>query len=97
MSRAGTCISNRFRQVVGQDQLARAEDHGTLYCILQFAHVAGPIVSLQTEASFVGEAVNPFLTFATDLDQEMFREQWNVLGAITQRWHRKRHDVESVI
>ena len=69
------------------------EDQGAFDHVLQFAHVAGPIMFLELGDMRLGEPGGRQLEFANCFLQEMRRQQRDVLFAFPQRGHfdRERH------
>src|SRR5208337_3419317 len=70
------CAASRFshgeRQIFGAQKRLVFEDHAALDGVLELANIAGPIVTENKTAGFVGHASNRFLESAVvALDEEV--------------------------
>ena len=77
-------------------QGARIEDQHALDDILEFAHVAGPVVVGQRFERFFADLHARAAVLAAKLGQKLARQQRNVLLALAQRRHKKRNHVEAI-
>ena len=64
--------------------------------VLQFAHIAGPVVFFQRLDGAGSDGFRRALVFAGDFLQKIIHQQRNVLAPVAQRRNVDAHDVEPV-
>src|ERR1700675_2369053 len=85
---------DRRRQIVDLDDALITESDGTLQTVLQFADIAGPVIS---QHRFHGVARDPDAASWSETFKEEHRQDGNVGTALTQRRQRNGDDVEAEI
>ena len=84
-------------QIIRQDGIRRAQDQRSLQRILEFAHVARPVIVHQTSQRLRRQRFNPHVAFAAGLGHEIICQQRYIFSPLAQRWHGETHHVEPVI
>ena len=84
------------RNVGGQKHVGIAEGAGALDGVFQFAHIAGPVVSVEHVECVVGKAHLRAAAAGGETMEEKFGEQTYVLSALTERRDVDAHDIEAV-
>ena len=95
MARAGF-VGERRQMLALDAQRARIEDQHALDHVLQFAHVAGPVVLLEGFERLFADLHARAAVLAAELGEEFADQERDVLLALAQRRHEERNDVEAV-
>ena len=86
----------RQPQIGQRDRSARVDDHGALDRVLEFAHVARPVRGFQRGDRVALQRARGLVELAVEVVQEKQRQRQDVVAALAQRRHPKRHDVDAV-
>ena len=70
-----------------QHAVVAAQNDGAFDDVLQFAHVAGPVMVLQERAWRLGETLDVDAVFAAETAHEFLGQKRHVLAALAQRRH----------
>ena len=82
---------------VGSDDRRWRQHHRALDCVLELAHVAGPVCRLQGFEHARLDAVDSFARALRMLGNEMIDEHGDIFAAFTKRRDVDRDDVEPVV
>ena len=72
------------------------ENHDALDDVLEFAHVAGPVVLARACEGFFADLHARAAVLAAKLGEEFAGEERNILLALAERRHKKRDNIEAV-
>ena len=73
-----------------------AHNHRPLDHVLQFAHIARPLIRAQAIEGPLVDAPDRLARLARVAIDEVFDQQRDVVGALTKGWHRDRKDVQPI-
>ena len=94
---AAAALSGNFRrQIAWQNRVAFGHDVRAADGVLQFAHVARPMIFFQRLDDVGGDGFRLALLFARDFFQKIVHQQRNVVAPLAQRRNVNAHDVEPV-
>ncbi len=93
----GGLFQNRVWQVIDQNQFGRAQHHGPLDGVLQFAHIARPVIALKAGTSLRRNAGHAPFHLLAILRRKKCRQQRNIFAPLPQRRHVERHDIEAIV
>src|SRR5262249_51873946 len=85
-----------FRQEVHVNTLLRRKHHGALNDILEFAHIAGPVIVHQQLQGWRCELPQPLCVFKAVALEKMSQQQGNVFAPVAQRRKLKVNHVQPV-
>src|SRR3954468_9695618 len=91
---AAPALADRLRQILALDSPAAAHDRQALDEILELAHVAGPGISAHALERDLAE-LDRRPAFGLAPLHEVRNQRGQIFGALAQRRHPDRHDVET--
>src|SRR6185369_8438627 len=93
----GRAFADRLGEIPRADDLARGEDHRVLDDVLELAHVAGPRIAAEDLERPGRERAQGLAQLLAVAQQEIPREERDVLDAVPQRRKTQRDAAEPVV